>query len=120
MWREDNLNADGSIAVREEAPPKFEYLVWDLNHIISNPNSYWEEEGVVKSNVNYFTNSNGDKPVLGSYDYNKIVNKDVYQNTYVQYYIQDNKLKYDYILKPKGNIGNIKLQFDGANWWIIG
>ena len=25
MWREDNLNADGSIAVREEAPPKFEY-----------------------------------------------------------------------------------------------
>jgi len=115
MWREDNLNADGSIAVREEAPPKFEYLVWDLNHINSNPNSYWEEEGVVKSNVNYFTNSNGDKPVLGSYDYNKIVNKDVYQNTDVQYYIQDNKLKYDYILKPKGNIGNIKLQFDGID-----
>ena len=113
MWEGDIYNPDGTIAKPGEAPAKFEYLVWDLNYINSNSNSTWESSGEVKSNVNYFTNSDGDRPVLGTYDYSKIINKNVYENIDVHYYLNESKLKYDYIVRPQGDINAIQLEFDG-------
>jgi len=55
----------------------------------------------------------GDKQLTAS-SYKKITYKNVYPNIDWVLYIKDNSLEYDFVVRPGGNVKDIKLRYDGA------
>jgi len=46
--------------------------------------------------------------------YNKVTYKNIYPHIDWTLYIKDNKLEYDFIVNPGGNVNDIKIKYDGA------
>jgi hypothetical protein len=63
---------------------------------------------------NYYTGSSANGAVT-AHSFNKIVYKDIYPNIDWQLYVKDNQVEYDFVVRPGGNIHDIKLQYDGAS-----
>ncbi|MBS1688189.1 MAG: SBBP repeat-containing protein [Bacteroidetes bacterium] len=55
----------------------------------------------------------GDKQLTAS-SYKKVTYKDVYPNIDWVLYVKDNSLEYDFVVRPGGNVKDIKLRYDGA------
>ncbi|MGN6568031.1 MAG: SBBP repeat-containing protein [Flavipsychrobacter sp.] len=55
----------------------------------------------------------GDKQ-LTVHSFKKITYKDVYPNIDWVLYVKNNSLEYDFVVKPGGDVKNIKLRYDGA------
>ncbi|NVO01253.1 MAG: gliding motility-associated C-terminal domain-containing protein [Bacteroidetes bacterium] len=85
----------------------------DMNFI--NPNSNAEINGEQESKVktNYYLAScpNG---VIDVPQYKKITYKNIFQNIDLTFYFKDGNLKYDFIVRPGGNINDIKMSYNGS------
>ncbi|MEZ5046193.1 MAG: T9SS type A sorting domain-containing protein [Chitinophagaceae bacterium] len=51
--------------------------------------------------------------------YNEVNITNNYPNINIRYYFDNNSLRYDYIVKPKGKVGNIKFEIEGADEVLI-
>ena len=61
---------------------------------------------------NYYLSQNDKGFTVHSF--NKITYKDVYPNIDWVLYIKGNNVEYDFVVRPGGNVSDIKLQYDGA------
>lgn len=85
----------------------------DLEFIDANPNP--SIEGQQKSNhyLNFFLN---ERDFLNGVSvYEEIIYKDLYDNIDLKFYNSKKGVKYDFILKPGADIGDIKLKYNGAD-----
>ncbi|RZK47449.1 MAG: PKD domain-containing protein, partial [Pedobacter sp.] len=64
---------------------------------------------------NYFIGSDSSKWQTGVKIYQAVLYKNIYPNIDVRYYSENNKLKYDFIVHPGGNVNNIVMKFEGAD-----
>jgi Secretion system C-terminal sorting domain/Beta-propeller repeat len=63
---------------------------------------------------NYYTAGNGLHGIT-AHSYNKVTYKNVYPNIDWVLYIRDNKVEYDFVVNPGGNVADIRVQYSGAN-----
>ncbi len=60
---------------------------------------------------NYY---NGAKPVTVVKSYSHVMYHDLYSSIDLKYYSSEGNVKYDYLVRPGGNISDIKIKLDGA------
>jgi hypothetical protein len=69
--------------------------------------------------INYYTTGTSEVGVTNVHHYQKIVYENVYPNIDIEFVLNDaanrGKFKYNFIVKPNGNLADIKLAFLGAN-----
>lgn len=64
---------------------------------------------------NYFIGNDQSKWASGCRLFQAITCKDVYPNIDLRYYSEGDKLKYDFIIRPGGNVSQIAMQYDGPS-----
>lgn len=68
-----------------------------------------------QDNINYIIGKDPSKWKSGIGAYTNILYKNMYPDVDVQVYSESGQLKYDVIVHPGGNPGNVKLQYNGAS-----
>ncbi|MBL7859709.1 MAG: VCBS repeat-containing protein [Cyclobacteriaceae bacterium] len=51
---------------------------------------------------------------VGVSHYAKIIYRNIYPNIDIEYYIKDNRLKYDVVVKPGGDVQQVQFQYEGG------
>jgi len=62
---------------------------------------------------NYFLSQLGNEGIT-AHAWNKIIYKDIYPSIDWVLYVKDNKVEYDFVVRPGGKVSDIKLVYDGA------
>ncbi|MDP1726036.1 MAG: SBBP repeat-containing protein [Bacteroidota bacterium] len=65
--------------------------------------------------INYYTPGVPETGVLNIHRFKKIRYQNVYKNIDVEFVINNDKFKYNFVIHPGGNINDIKFKFVGAN-----
>lgn len=86
-----------------------------VSFVGANPNSPVQREKPVSSYVNYFIGNDPAKWGADCKIFQAVTYKDVYPNIDIRYYAQNNQLKYDFIVHPGGNVGDIVMLYEGAD-----
>ncbi|MBI5326069.1 MAG: T9SS type A sorting domain-containing protein [Ignavibacteriae bacterium] len=104
----------------------------DIQLLASNPKPEIIKEGISEDYNNYYGGNFGENGLLFVHNYQKIIYKNVYPNIDLVYYVNDDNqensfsvtnngitktykdIKYDFIVKPGGNISSIKIKYTGA------
>ncbi len=85
----------------------------DMTLAGANPHAQLIAEGKQTYYENYRTAAlHSDNATVSSY--NKITYRDIYPGIDWVLYIKDKKLEYDFIVRPNGNVNDIKIQYDGG------
>jgi len=85
----------------------------DVSLVGANKNAKVITEDKQEYHESYQLEKIGRKKVT-AYTYGKIIYKDVYPNIDWVLYTKNNKLEYDFVVRPGGNAKNIKLKYEGA------
>ena len=82
-----------------------------------NTNSSIENNGEQKSEAyhNYFLGNDKTKWASNVGLYKEAKLKNIYDNIDERFYFDNGNIRYDYIVKPTGNVNDIKLNIEGAN-----
>ncbi len=93
-WRVEFVNADGKsiLSSKQELLPQ-KPLPTYTNYFLGNDSTKWARDCKI---------------------YQAITVKDVYPHIDVQYYTDQGVLKYDFIVRPGGNVSDITLRYDGV------
>lgn len=97
---------------------KFSIHRVDISFEGANPNPRIREYLPLENYVNYYTTTTPESGILNVLSYKKVVYENIYPNIDIEFLISDTeagKFKYNFIVRPGGNINDIKLKFDGAN-----
>lgn len=100
-------------AYHTEPKRDFEYLVWNVRFEGANPEAAMEAEGQADSKANYLLGNDPDKHYIHVPDYKLLKYKNIYDHIDLHYYGSSKRLKYDFIIKPFGNAGHIKMLYRG-------
>ncbi|MCL5990724.1 MAG: T9SS type A sorting domain-containing protein, partial [Bacteroidetes bacterium] len=103
----------------------------DLQLLGCNPNPEIITEGIFEDYNNYYGSNFGENGLLFVHNYQKITYKNIYANIDLVYYIDEGDLgngklelgkekndkgvKYDFVVKPGGEISSIKIKYSGAD-----
>ncbi|QPJ61781.1 MAG: hypothetical protein G3M70_07750 [Candidatus Nitronauta litoralis] len=109
--KSDPLNRLASL----ENPPKMERAVVRMQVVGANDKAVIKGEEKLASTSNYFIGNDQSKWRQGVANYKKVHYEDVYEGIDLVYYGNQNKLEYDFIVKPGANPNNIELKFSGAD-----
>lgn len=63
---------------------------------------------------NYYTEYTGEKGITGVHSYDKVLYKNVWDGIDIEFLLAGEKPKYNFILHPGANLGDIKLDIKGA------
>lgn len=85
----------------------------DLEFINSNPDVEIIPQGKKTHFSNYYL-ANCPEGILNVKHYSKITYKNIYPQIDLEYYFNENGLKYDFIINDGGNINDIQLKYNGA------
>ncbi len=113
---EDELDKkDKHITGRLEArkKEKREALVWNQYFKNMNPNTQIIEKGYSDSKTNYLIGNDKSKWVRNAAQYNQLMYENIYDNIDLDYYSVDQRIKYDYVVKPGGDISDIQVEYEG-------
>lgn len=85
----------------------------DMQLVNANPNATVIKEGEGSDYENFYFGHcpNG---VLGVKNYNRITYQNIYPNIDWVIYSKGNYMEYDFVVKPGGNVADIKIKYDGA------
>ncbi len=64
---------------------------------------------------NYFLGNDPKKWAGGCHSYQSVTYKDIYPGIDLHYYTDAGKLKYDFIIRPGGNVNDIRMEYIGAD-----
>ena len=92
----------------------YQLYVWNLTLAGINEKTTLKTTGRTISNYNYLKGNDFKKHIRGVGEYNELVYENVYQNIDVKYYAQNGNLKYDFVVKPGGDINRIAMQCEGV------
>ncbi len=104
-------------------PIQYNFHRIDIDFLNSNPDAVLKAEGKSADYDHYYTNPAFPAGVLYVHKYNKIVYQDIYPAIDVVFFIPQDKEKpveYNFIIRPGGNISDIKLKFGGAKTRLAG
>jgi hypothetical protein len=91
----------------------------DINFKDGNKNATLKPYQPASDFINYYTTGTSEAGVTNVHHYQKIVYENVYPNIDIEFVLNDatnkGKFKYNFIVKPNGNLADIKLAFLGAN-----
>lgn len=90
-----------------------EHISWKMNFEGMSNATTVEAEGKTSSRSNYLLGGNPANYKFNISDYNQINYINIYPKTDLRYYGSGKNLKYDYILKPGGDINNIRMKCSG-------
>jgi hypothetical protein len=112
---DDQEEEDGA-----EEEEMYESMTWNLNFKGMNSTTQIVAEGEVAGVTNYLLGNDSTKWIRNTPQSRLIKYKGIYDNIDLHYYGNENhKLEYDYIVKPGGDIANIKMELDGAGGLTI-
>lgn len=80
----------------------------------SNPSVVVESENQAKDYCNYFIGKDKSHWASNVKNYQKLWYKDLWQNINLEMLGQDNSVKYNFYIKPGGDVSNIQLYYDRA------
>lgn len=86
----------------------------DFQYLNTNSNTKTELSGLNKDYINYYLDSN-EKGITNVKTAKELLIHDLYNNIDLKYYFKEANLEYDFIVKPNGNINDIKIKIDGSN-----
>ncbi|MBX2931230.1 MAG: PKD domain-containing protein [Chitinophagaceae bacterium] len=100
-----------------EAPKDFIFHshVYEVKFLNANPNPVISAEKPLSSYNNYYIGNDSKKWASNCKIYYAVTYQDIYPNIDIRYYTNDNHLKYDFIVRPGGNVHDIALYFEGAD-----
>lgn len=101
----------GSSAIEEMDSTQFYRLDLSLKGANLHPKVIKEGEG---SDAENFFLAHCPDGITGVKNYNRITYKEVYPNIDWVVYVKEGMLEYDFVVRPGGNIEDIKLQYNGA------
>ncbi|MES2837891.1 MAG: T9SS type B sorting domain-containing protein [Bacteroidota bacterium] len=84
-----------------------------INFIGANQNVKISSENKSKEYYNFYIGKNSSQWASEAYAYNDIYYKELYAGIDLHCYSTDNKLKYDYTIKPSADVSQIKLKYSG-------
>ena len=89
---------------------------WILRIKLENSNfSSLEGRNKFQCKTNYFKGNNKSKWILDVPIYEEIIYKNIYKNIDLTFYMNNNKLEYDFILNKGSNVKDIKISFNGVD-----
>ena len=85
--------------------------------IFKNSNVNVETKGADKQEgySNFYLGDDPDKWAAGVFSYGKISYENLYSNINLDIYQSQNHLKYDFIIKPGGKVGDIQMEYKGVD-----
>ncbi len=91
----------------------------DINFKDGNKNAALKPYQPANDFINYYTTGTSEAGVTNVHHFQKVVYENVYPNIDIEFVLNDaankGKFKYNFIVKPNGNLADIKLAFLGAN-----
>lgn len=93
----------------------FEEMMWNMEFLNPNLNASIDGDGIEESHSNYFLGNDASRYVANVPDYKMVKYSNLYTGVDLNYYSVSNKLKYDIVIKPNGNISDLKFKFNGVN-----
>ena len=87
----------------------------DISFVNSNPNAIITASESASDYINYYTTGTTEQGVTNVHHYKKVLYQNIYPNIDVEFVLNENKFKYNFIVHPNGNVNDIQLKFDGAN-----
>jgi predicted SpoU family rRNA methylase len=91
----------------------------DINFKDGNKNATLKPYQPASDFINYYTTGTSEAGVTNVHHFQKVVYENVYPNIDIEFVLNDaankGKFKYNFIVKPNGNLADIKLAFLGAN-----
>ncbi len=85
----------------------------------ANPAPVGEGKNRLSYYHNYFLGNDATKHVKNVGLYQEVVIKDVYEGIDIRYYFENNKVRYDYIVNPGADPGQIEWTIEGADNVVI-
>ncbi|MBI2271476.1 MAG: PKD domain-containing protein [Bacteroidetes bacterium] len=107
-------DVNSSAISRSPVESQSEYLVWNLHFKEANPNVNVISEGKEDSHTNYLLGNDFTKHRINVPDFRMISYENIYHNIDINYYSSGKELKYDYVIKPGGEINVIRMQLEGV------
>ncbi len=89
--------------------------IYEMRFLNANPKPRISPEKPIASVSNYFIGNDSTKWASNCKNYTAITYQEIYPNIDVRYYTANGVLKYDFIVKPGGNVADIAMYFDGAD-----
>ncbi|MDD5689349.1 MAG: SBBP repeat-containing protein, partial [Caldisericia bacterium] len=74
-----------------------------------------EGSGLLPHLTNYFYGNDPSKWIKGAKNYSKIVYKNIYDNIDLSYFYNEDGLKYEFYLKKRAKVSDIKVAIEGAD-----
>jgi hypothetical protein len=91
----------------------------DINFKDGNKNATLKPYQPASDFINYYTTGTSEAGVTNVHHFQKVVYENVYPNIDIEFVLNDasnkGKFKYNFIVKPNGNLADIQLEFLGAN-----
>ena len=85
----------------------------DVTLIGADPLAMVVATGAQEYYENYFLSSTDDRAIT-AHSFDKITYQNVYPNIDWVLYVKDNQVEYDFVVRPGGNVADIKLKYGGA------
>lgn len=104
---------NNKIATNNKLPDKIASYRIDVNWLGFNPKFKVTKGKAVTGHINYYMSHCPDG-ALDVKTYNNLTLNNLYNNIDLHYYIKDNHIKYDYIVKPGADYKQIQLEVKGA------
>lgn len=102
-----------------DANPSIRTYTMDVALVGANPNAKVEASDKQAYYESYFLPQSGNDGLV-AHAWNKITYKEVYPNIDWVLYVKGEKVEYDFVVRPGGNVADIKLAYDGATQLSIG
>ena len=87
-----------------------------LSFINRNPDFEYVELDELTSKSNFFTGGDQNKWVSAANNFKTLLYKNLYSNIDLKYYSLRDKIKYDFIVKPGGDISDINMKYAGLEF----
>ena len=87
----------------------------DITFVGANQNAKITSFDPSSDYINYYTTGTSEAGVTNVHHFKKVLYQNIYPNIDVEFVLNENKFKYNFIIHPGGNPNDIQLKFDGAN-----
>ena len=87
----------------------------DISFVGANQNAKIISSEPASDYINYYTTGTSEAGVINVHHYKKVLYQNIYSNIDVEFVLNENKFKYNFIIHSGGNPNDIQLKFDGTN-----
>ena len=90
----------------------------DISFVGANQNTKITSFDPASDYINYYTTGTSEAGVTNVHHFKKVLYQNIYPNIDVEFVLNENKFKYNFIIHPGGNPNDIKLQLAGCSSYL--